>query len=359
LGIAKCASQGLKIADDTTPVANSIIIYSTGGSVVSGSIDSSALGTTRLRLPPTAKGINLYQNKESLKWFTTQMMGDTKKDSLTASEKYLLVGTPSLKSGELKFNYVLPEITWLPQLNASIIDSKTLILQLQALINVETNQMYKNCNVTLVLNNAVSVEKISGHTFGLNAFDLHPNRNIVYNLDNKVLDYSFLREWYTYVGKDEVHVLIQVKNPFSIDLNQTNFSVEANQINIESGTIYNQLRPGEILSLGAGIDDTLYTFRSVKITEATDKRPLPFNHKISYQITNKSNQEKKLRLVSLRVMGTDHKSVYHFKKQPDATPENTLIWMLTLKPGSTETLEYDYDADIKDVPGENGFEAGG
>lgn len=58
-------------------------------------------------------------------------------------------------------------------------------------------------------------------------------------------------------------------------------------------------------------------------------------------------------------MGTDHKSVYHFKKQPDATPENTLIWMLTLKPGSTETLEYDYDADIKDVPGENGFEAGG
>lgn len=359
LSFATCVSTSSKIADDTTPIAKSITIYSAGGSVVSGSIDSSVLGTTRLRLPPTAKGINLYQNNESLKWFTTQMIEEPKKDSLPPVEKYLLVGIPSLKTGELKFNYVLPEITWLPQLNASIIDSKTLILQLQAIINVGANQVYKNCNVTLVLNNAVSVERISGHTFSLNSFDLHPNRNITYNLDNKILEYSFLREWYTYVGTDDVHVLIQVKNPFSIDLNQTNFSVESNQINIESGAIYNQLRPGEILSLGAGIDDTIYTFRSVKITEATDKRPLPFNHKISYKITNKSNQEKKLRLVSSRVMGADHKSVYHFKKQPDATPENTLVWILTLKPGSAETLEYDYDADIKDVPGENGFEAGG
>ena len=58
-------------------------------------------------------------------------------------------------------------------------------------------------------------------------------------------------------------------------------------------------------------------------------------------------------------MGTEHRSVYHFKEPPDATPENTLIWMLKLKAGGTHTLEFDYDADIKDVDGENGFEQGG
>jgi hypothetical protein len=360
---AACASLDSKATDHITPVAKNIIIYSAGGSVVSGVIDPALLGTRRLRLPPTATAINLYQNNESLKWFTIQMIQEPRKDSTSqdaaaAPEKYKLVGLPALKVGELKYDYALPEITWRLQLNAAIIDSKTLSLRLQAVINVEASQAYENCTVTLVLNNAVSLEKISGYTFNLNSFDLYPHRNITYNLDNKILDYSFIREWYTYTGTNEVHVLIQVKNPFSVDLNQTNFSVEANQINIESGSITNQIRPGETLSLGAGVDDTIFVFRSVKITEAQDKRALPFNHRISYEITNRSDQEKTLRLISQRVMGTEHKSAYHFQKEPDATPEDTIVWVLTLKPGSIEKLEYDYDADVKDVPGENGFEAG-
>ncbi|HMV79165.1 MAG TPA: hypothetical protein PKA14_14625 [Leptospiraceae bacterium] len=362
MSVSACMSANPKVPDGPSPyspIAKNIIVYSIGGSVVSGIADSSALKTARLRLPFTAGGINLYQNGESLKWFTVQAVENSQKSSLSEQDKYLLVGLPELKSGELKFNYVMPEITWLPKLNASIIDSKTLTLQLQALITVGADEVYKNCDVNLVLNNSLGVDRISGHTFSLNSFDLYPKRNIVYNLDNKTSQYTFLREWHTYLGKDEVRVLVQVKNPFSIDLNQTGFSVESNQISIESGLIESQVRPGEILSLGAGTDDSIYTFRSVKITESADKKTLPFNHKISYKITNKSNQEKKLRLVSSRVMGTDHRSVYHFKRQPDATPENTLIWILSLKPGVTETLEYDYDADIKDVPGENGFEAGG
>ena len=114
-----------------------------------------------------------------------------------------------------------------------------------------------------------------------------------------------------------------------------------------------------MVSLPAGIDDTISTFRSVKITEATDKRPLPFNHRISYAITNRSDQPKTLRLVTSRVMGNEHRSVYHFTQPPDATPENTLVWLLTLDPGVTRTLEYDFDADVKDVEGEDGFERGG
>ena len=34
--------------------------------------------------------------------------------------------------------------------------------------------------------------------------------------------------------------LLQVKNPFSVDLNQTGSTVEANQIIVESGTISSQ-----------------------------------------------------------------------------------------------------------------------
>src|SRR5678816_4252194 len=177
-----------------------------------------------------------------------------------------------------------------------------------------------------MLNNAVSVEKLSGSTFKLSSFDLYPHRNITYNLGNKVMDYSFIREWNAYAGKDEVHVLLQVKNPFSVDLDQTSSSVEAHEIIVESGTISGS---GDVVLLPAGIDDTISTFRSVKITEATDKRPLPFNHRISYDITNRSDQPKTLRLVTSRVLGNEHRSVYHYKQPPDATPENTLVWMLT------------------------------
>jgi len=258
----------------------------------------------------------------------------------------------------LKFNYMLPEITWSPQLNAKIIDSKKVNLQLQAAINVGADLAYKNCAVTLVLNNAVSVEKLSGQTFNLTVTDLYPSRDIIYNLDSKTLDYSFVREWNTYIGSDEVHVLIQVNNPFTIDLNRLNYSVESNKINIESGSVANSSRPGGPLYLGAGIDDTIYTFRSVKVAETPGKKPLPFNHKIAYEITNKSDQEKKLRVVAQRVMGTEHKSEYHFTREPDAIPEDSILWIFTLKPASTQTLEYDYDADVKDVNGENGFEQG-
>jgi len=353
LGSTACAGRK-KAAEGMIPVAKAITIYSAGGSVVSGVIDSAALGARRLRLPATVAAINLSQGDQSLKWFTVQAIQETKKDAT-----YKLIGLPSLNPGELKFDYALPDITWALRLKAEIIDAKSVSLQLLAMVNMNANEPYKKCDVTLVLNNAVSVEKLSGSTFKLSSFDLYPHRNITYNLGNKVMDYSFIREWNAYAGKDEVHVLLQVKNPFSVDLNQTSSSVEANQIIVESGTISHQGEAGEVVSLPAGIDDTIFTFRSVKITEATDKKPLPFNHRISYEITNRSDQQKTLRLVTSRVMGNEHRSVYHFKEPPDATPENTLVWILKLEPGGTRTLEYDFDADIKDVEGENGFEQGG
>ena len=348
LGFAACV--GREAPEDMIPVAKSITIYSAGGSVVSGVIDASDLGARRLRLPATAAAINLAQGDQSLKWFTVE----AKKDAT-----YKLIGLPSPNPGELKFNYALPDITWTLQLKAEIVDPKSVSLQLLAVVNMNASEPYKHCDVTLVLNNGVSVENLSASTFRLSSFDLYPHRNITYGLDTKVMDYSFVREWNAYAGKDEVHVLLQVKNPFSVDLNQTSSSIEANQIIVESGTIRNQSRPGDVVSLPAGIDDTISTFRSVKITEATDKRPLPFNHRISYDIINRSDQQKTFRLVTSRVMGNEHRSVYHFTEPPDATPENTLVWMLKLEPGSTRTLEYDFDADIKDVEGENGFEKGG
>jgi len=336
------------------PVAKAITIYSAGGSVVSGVIDPAAVGARRLRLPATVAAINLSQGDQSLKWFTVQAIGDTNKDAL-----YKLIGLPPLNPGDLKFNYALPDITWALHLRAEIIDAKSVSLELLAAVNMNASDPYKNCDVTLVLNNAVSLDKLSGSTFKLNSFDLYPHRNITYNLDKKVADYSFIREWNAYAGKDEVRVLLQVKNPFSVDLNQTSSSVEANQIIVESGTIPSQSRPGDVVSLPAGIDDTISTFRSVKITEATDKRPLPFNHHISYDLINRSDQPKTLRLVTSRVLGNEHRSVYHFTVPPDATPENTLVWLLELDPGVTRTLEYDFDADVKDVEGEDGFERGG
>ncbi|MFO0726653.1 MAG: hypothetical protein U1E65_22895 [Myxococcota bacterium] len=354
------ACAGWQRSEEVVPVAANVTIYSAGGSVISGTLEPATLGGSRLRLPATAAAINLAQDGQSLKWFTVQTIEDPKKDeSSGGTEKHKLVGLPALKPGPLQFNYALPEITWLLQLTAAIIDPKSVSLQLQAVVNMGSSETFRDCEVTLVLNNAMSVEKLAGATFNLSAFDLYPHRNITYNLDNKVLEYSFIREWNTYAGRDEVRVLLQAKNPFSVDLNQTSSSVEANRIIIESGYISGQTRPGELISLGAGIDDTIDTFRSVKITEALEKKALPFNHQISYEVSNRSPQEKTLRLVSSRVMGSEHRSVYHFKEPPDSTPENTLVWILKLQPGETHRLEYDYDADVKDVDGENGFEEGG
>jgi hypothetical protein len=355
LGSAACASQEELVATDMVPVAKSITIYSAGGSVVSGVIDAAVVEGRRLRLPASVTAIHLDHGDQSLKWFTVQAI-DNKKD---ATQGYKLIGLPSLEPGELKFNYSLPDITWGLKLKAEIVDPKSVSLQLLAVVNMNASEAFKNCDVTLVLNNSLSVEKLSGFTFPLGSFDLHPRRNITYNLGNKVLEYSFIREWNAYAGRDEVHVLLQVNNPFSVPLAQTSSSVEANQVLIEAGTITSQSRPGEVVSLPAGIDDTISTFRSVKITEATDKRPLPFNHRISYEITNRSDREKTLRLVTMRVLGNEHRSVYHYTQPPDATPENTLVWILKLAPGATHKLEYDYDADVKDVEGENGFEQGG
>jgi hypothetical protein len=343
---------------DLTPDAKAITIYSAGGSVVSGVIDPAALGARRLRLPASAATIHFFQNDRSLKWFTAQDI-EPEKDAPKKGPTHKLIGLPSLSPGELRFNYALPDITWTLKLKANIHNPKSVNLQLLAMINMNASETYQQSDVTLVLNNAVSVEKLSASTFKLGSFDLYPQRHITYDLDSKVVDYSLIREWNAYAGRDEVHTLLQVKNPFSVDLNQISSSVEANKIIVEAGTINGPSKPGAVLSLPAGVDDTISTFRSVKITEATDKRPLRFNHRLSYDITNRSDQQKTLRLVTSRVLGNEHRTVYHYAQPPDATPENTLVWLLTLEPNSTRTLEYDYDADIKDVEGENGFEKGG
>ncbi len=344
-----------EIATDMTPTASAMTIYSAGGSVVSGAVDTTTLNGRRLRLPASAAAIHLSQNAQSLKWFTVQAI-EPKKEK---DPSYKLIGLPALDAGELKFNYALPDITWTLKLKAEILDAKTVNLNLLAMINMNASEPYKQCDVTLVLNNAVSVEKLSASTFKLSSFDLYPKRNVSYSLDSKSVEYSFIREWNAYTPGDEVHVLMQMKNPFSVDLNQTATSVEANQIIVESGTISGQTGQGSVISLPAGVDDTISTFRSVKITEATDKRPLPFNHKITYEIVNNSNHPKTLRLITARVLGNEHRSVYHYTVPPDATPENTLVWILKLEPNSTRTLDFDYDADVKDVEGEDGFEKGG
>src|SRR5678815_4986633 len=106
LGSAACAVPQ-NAAEDMIPVATSITIYSVGGSVVSGVIDSAALGSRRLRLPATVAAINLSQGDHSLKWFTVQAIQEAKKDAT-----YKLIGLPSLNPGELKFDYALPDITW-------------------------------------------------------------------------------------------------------------------------------------------------------------------------------------------------------------------------------------------------------
>src|SRR4051794_23196967 len=124
LGSAACAGRQ-KAADDMIPVAKTITIYSAGGSVVSGVIDSATLGARRLRLPATVTAINISQGEQSLPWFTVQAIPETKKDGT-----YKLVGLPSLNPAELKFNYALPDITWALQLRAEITDSKSVSLQL-------------------------------------------------------------------------------------------------------------------------------------------------------------------------------------------------------------------------------------
>ena len=356
-GATACADHATAAVEgeDVTPVAKAITVYSAGGSVVSGVIDSTALGNRRLRVPASIAALNLSQNDKSLKWFTVQAI-EAKKD--TKEVDYKLIGLPSLNPAPLNFNYALPDITWTLRLKAEINSPKSVNLQLLAMVNMNAGEPYKQCDVTLVLNNAVSVEKLSASTFKLGSFDLYPHRNITYDLDDKVMDYSFIREWNAGTEKDEVRVLLQVKNPFSVDLGQTSSSVEANQIIVESGTI-SESGPDAVLSLPAGVDNTISTFRSFKITEATDKRPLPFNHHITYDVVNHSDQPKTLRVVTSRVMGNEHRSVYHFTVQPDATPEDTLVWILKLEPNSTRTLEFDFDADVKDVEGENGFEKGG
>lgn len=378
LGATACAGRQ-RTADHLTPVAQRITIYSAGGSVVSGVVDPAVLGTRRLRLPASVTSINLSQADQRLPWFTVQPVAEAKKDkddkdrddrrddkrddprdgSDERDAPYKLIGLPALRPGELKFDYTLPDITWALHLNADIVDGKSVSLQLVAAVTVNASEPYRNCEVTLVLNNAVSVERLTGLTFKLRAFDLYPHRNITYSLGNKTADYAFVREWNAHVAKDEVHVLLQVKNPFAVDLDQIRSTVESNQIIVESGAVSSAGRQGDVISLPAGIDDTISTFRAFKITEATDKRALPFNHQVSYEIVNRSDQVKTLRLVTARVLGNEHRSIYHFKEPPAATPDNTLVWILTLAPHATRTLEYDFDADVKDVDGENGFEQGG
>jgi len=143
LGSTACAGRQ-KAAEDMIPVAKAITIYSAGGSVVSGVIDSAALGARRLRLPATVAAINLSQGDQSLKWFTVQAIQETKKDAT-----YKLIGLPSLNPGELTFDYALPDITWALRLKAEIIDAKSVSLQLLAMVNMNANEPYKKCDVTL------------------------------------------------------------------------------------------------------------------------------------------------------------------------------------------------------------------
>jgi hypothetical protein len=83
----------------------------------------------------------------------------------------------------------------------------------------------------------------------------------------------------------------------------------------------------------------------VVTTENLANRARPFRHAIEFKVTNRGEERVRLEVIMPKRLGSRHKTLYKFRREPDRRPGELFLWELDLKPGQTKTIAFRFDSE--------------
>jgi hypothetical protein len=157
--------------------------------------------------------------------------------------------------------------------------------------------------------------------------------------------------------RERVRGIILTQNPFKFPIcpAKTNLYDQARLISQD----YAEWAPaGGPISLAAGNATGIEIERSVVTKEnlARKAKARPFNHAIEFKINNNSNEDVSVEVIMQKRIGSQHKTIYNFKKNPSRRPGQLIIWELSMKNGQKEVIAFDFDSEYQSFSGYQSYE---
>ena len=314
--------------------ANSFTIFQNGSRVFAYSMESKVLSIQLLEEDPDNPGKPLIKQDRAL--------------LVTVSE--LPLDYPL----DVRFGIGRSGVTWSLVLDMAVAQDNTLECNLLASIQTNRNLegtikyiLAKRPEIILISSTNIFIER-SEAMFNLGNPLLEPNKTTFMKLEGGQSSYRMVYRWNA-DEDDRPSAYLYCTNPFSSSISGVRGNLNSNGLSIND---YSSMRltPGRYFELPVGSQPLIRTFKSARTQEFPQRTELPFTHWLEYTVTNELSERAELEISVPVAYGREHRTQYHFTRQPDERPGDRMIWKYTLAPGANANVEFSLDSESKNNP---------
>jgi hypothetical protein len=269
---------------------------------------------------------------------------------------------------EFRLRYSVTGINWQPQLEAEVQDAERVALTLTALVTNRTLDL-RDCHLRLASGAGGLPSKMYFGAPSGGGNDSSRAADLIYELGQQTVEkdrptllvvssavggYQKKYIWNTDT-RERVRAVLMIPNPLTKPL----CPAPANLI--RDGVLVSQDQaewapPKAPIVLSAGYTPDVEIERSVETTENLANKARPFRHAISFKVANRGSERIRLDVVMTKKLGSQHKTLYRFKREPDRRPGTFYIWELDLTPGKGSQIDFSLDSEYPRFSGYEGYE---
>ncbi|MBN2650865.1 MAG: hypothetical protein JXR63_00680 [Spirochaetales bacterium] len=315
-------------------------IYTSGDSVFYDIVEISDFYDDTIFLPLSIKIESLvaFAGSDRIKYYTIKKLDE---------EKCYAVSFPlGTDKSDISVRYSDRSVNWYPRLDIDVQDTTSAILTLNAIITSK-NYEIKDCEIILVRTSDTNFLDNLGERYEIGEIAIEKNQTLIYSLQNFEESFEKKYKWFSYKNPD-IYIYISFENPFLGSIEDMNYSLQSKNVVLDTGNITN-IGINNTIDIYAGVESKLFTHRSAATYQDDTKKRRPFNHKILFNIDSSMKEKVVVELHARKQYGDGERNIYNFGRKPDSMPGNYLIWNLTVSPGESSVIEFNFDSTTKDI----------
>jgi hypothetical protein len=182
--------------------------------------------------------------------------------------------------------------------------------------------------------------------FNLGTPLIEANKRIQIKLDEGTTRYNIVHFWNANY-EERLDAYLRAPNPFRTVATSVRAFLNSSGMNISTFSL--SLSPDQPFNFRIGTQPNIRTYKSVTTTEFLERENLPYTHAMEYRVTNLLDSRASVEISVPVFYGREHRTQYHFTKEPDERPGDFMVWKFELDPGMDGTVNFSFDAESKDA----------
>jgi hypothetical protein len=349
------------------PDPQRMYIYRNGSVVYDASIPASSIINNTFILPDNVRldSLTVSQGGKRIYSYTTfnaEVLVVLRRGETPRTVRVVQVNVPDLKTGvslELKYGIRNPGLSWDLILDMEVLDENNLNCALIAELKTssdlpETTRSILAQNPEIILaspSNALLED--SSAFFNLGKISIEANKRQLIRLEEGSTKYQIVYYWDAN-RTSRPSAYLRAQTPLKSMAGRAQYYLNSGGITYDND--YTTVSPDRPFNIHVGEQPNIVTYKSIVTAEFPDRANIPFTHNLEYQVENQSSRAIDLEISVPIAVGTKHRTEYTFVKAPDERPGDRLLWKYNVAPNQKVSLQFSYDADLKNDPSYRQFD---